>query len=89
MKKLLNITKLWIISMVKAYLRCGNEFLKSHPETKTAKRYSDVFEYFVANTFFDNHKDYEKAKLECIFYGKPNYKQLIEDYFKIELPDID
>lgn len=46
--------------MVKAYLRCGNEFLKSHSESKTKKRFSDVFEYFVANTFFDHYKDFVK-----------------------------
>ena len=74
--------------MVKAYLRCGNEFLKSHPESKLAKQYSDVYEYFVANVFFDNHKDYAKANSEgWLFSEKPDCKQLIEDYFKIELPN--
>ena len=76
--------------MVKAYLRCGNEYLKSHPESKTAKRYSDVYEYFVANAFFDRNGDYVKAKLGGgIFSDKPDYKKLIEDYFKIELSDLD
>ena len=75
--------------MVKAYLRCGNEFLQSHPETKTAKRYSDVYEYFVANVFFDNHRDFSKTKLEGILFNKHDYKQLIEDYFKIELTNLD
>lgn len=75
--------------MVKAYLRCGNEFLRSHPESKVAKQYSDVYEFFVANAFFDNHRDYAKAKLEGIFFNKPDYKQLIEDYFKIDLPNLD
>lgn len=74
--------------MVRAYLRCGNEYLRSHPESKLAKQYSDVYEYFVANAFFDNHRNYVKAKLEGIFSDKPNYKQLIEDYFKIKLPNL-
>ena len=74
--------------MIKAYLRYGNEYLKSHPESKLAKQYSDVYEYFVANAFFDNHKDYAKAKLgDGIFSEKPDYKKLIEDYFHITLPD--
>lgn len=75
--------------MVKAYLRCGNEFLRSHPESKVAKLYSDVYEYFVANVFFDNYRDYANAELGGIFFDKPYNKQLIEDYFKIELPDLD
>lgn len=74
--------------MVRAYLRCGDEYLRNHPESKLAKQYSDVYEYFVANAFFDNHRDYKKAKLEGMFYDKTDYKQLIEDYFKIKLPDL-
>ena len=76
--------------MVKAYLRCGNEYLKSNSESKTAKRHPDVYEYFVTNAFFDNYRDYAKAKLGGgMFSDKPDYKKLIEDYFKIELPDLD
>ena len=75
--------------MIKAYLRCGNEFLKSHPESKTAKRYSDMYEYFVANAFFQNYKDYVNAKSGNLFSENPDYKKLIEDYFKIKLPDLD
>ena len=75
--------------MVKAYIRCGNEYMKSHPESKTAKQYSDVYEFFVANAFFDNHKDFVNAKSGNLFSEKPDYKKLIEDYFKIELPNFD
>ena len=75
--------------MVKAYLSCGNEYFRSHPESEVAKQYSDVYEFFVANAFFDNHKDYVKAKLERKIYDKTDYKQLIEDYFKIKLPNLD
>ena len=75
-------------AMVKAYIRCGKEFLKSHPKSLLAKQYSDVYEYFVANAFFDNQRVYAKTKLEGgIFYGKPDYKKLIEEYFKIKLPN--
>ena len=75
--------------MVKAYIRCGNEFFRSHTESKVTAQYSDVYEYFVANAFFDNHRDYTKSKLEGILYERPDYKQLIEDYFKIELSNLD
>ncbi len=75
--------------MVKGYLRCGNEYLRSHPGTKSAKQYSDVYEYFVANVFFVYYKDYVNAKSGNLFSEKSDYKKLIEDYFKIELPDFD
>ena len=88
-KKRLQQFKQWP-GMVKAYIRCGEEFLKSHPESKLAKQYSDVYEYFVANAFFAYQRDYAKAKLEGnIFSYKPDYKKLIEDYFKIKLPNFD
>ena len=88
-KKRLQQFKQWP-GMVRAYLRCGNEYLKSHSESKTAKRHPDVYEYFVTNAFFDNYRDYAKANLGGgIFSDKPDYKKLIEDYFKIELPDFD
>ena len=74
--------------MVKAYLRCGNEFLKSHPDSKTAKRFSDVYEYFVANIFFNNYNDFVKATIgDGIFSDGPDYKRLIEYYFDITLKD--
>ena len=53
--------------MVRAYLRCGNEYFKSHPESKTAKRHPNVYEYFVANAFFNNYEDYVKAKIGGVF----------------------
>lgn len=75
--------------MVKAYLRCGNEYFKSHPETEIAKSHPNVYEYFVVNTFFDNFKNYVKTDIEGgMFADKPtDFKKLIEEYFKIELPN--
>lgn len=76
--------------MVKAYLRCGHEYFRSHSESKVAEQYSDVYEYFVANVFFEHHRDYIKAKLGWdIFTGSTDYKKLIEDYFKIKLTNLD
>ena len=87
-KKRLQQFKQWP-GMVKAYLRFGNEYFKSHPETTTAKSHPDVYEYFVVNTFFDNFRDYVKSDIGGgMFYDKPtDYKKLIEEYFKIELPN--
>ena len=74
--------------MIKAYLRCGEEYLKSHPESKLAKQNSDVYEYFVANAFFKNYKDFVKATSgDGIFSNGPDYKRLIEYYFDITLKD--
>ena len=87
-KKRLQQFKQWP-GMVKAYLRCGNEYFKSHPETKIAKSRSNVYEYFVVSTFFDNFKNYVKSDIGSgMFSDKPtDYKKLIEEYFKIKLPN--
>lgn len=75
--------------MVKAYLRCGNEYFKSHPQTEIAKSHPNVYEYFVVNTFFNNFKNYVKTDIEGgLFSDKPtDFKKLIEEYFKIKLPN--
>ena len=75
--------------LVKAYLRCGEEFLKSHPESNIAKSHPNVYEYFVVNTFFYTFKNYVKADIwGGMFSDKTtDYKKLIEEYFKIELPN--
>lgn len=76
--------------MVKAYLHGGHEYFRSHPKSKVAEQYSDVYEYFVANVFFDHHRDFVKAKLGWgIFTESTDYKKLLEDYFKIKLPNLD
>ena len=86
-KKRLQQFKQWP-GMVKAYIRCGEEFLKSHPESKLAKQNSDVYEYFVANAFFNNQRDYAKANLVGDIFGESiDYKKFLEDYFQITLPD--
>ena len=76
--------------MVKAYIRCGNEYFRSHPESKVAKQYSGVYEFFVANAFFGHHRDYIKAKLgRGLFADSTDYKKLIEDYFSLKLTNLD
>ena len=87
-KKRIQQFKQWP-GMVKAYLRCGNEYLKSHPQTVIAISHTNVYEYFVANISFADPRDYVKAnKEEWLFSDKPtDFKKLIEEYFKIKLPN--
>lgn len=70
--------------MVKGYLKAGQKFYDSHPDSKTVKRYSSVYEWFVATVFFNSNKAWQKFKEENLF-GEFDYKAFLEDCFHIKL----
>lgn len=71
-------------NMVKGYLKAGQKFRDKHPDTKTAKKYSNVYEHFMRNVFFDSPKAWQEFKEENLF-GEFDYKAFLEDYFHIKL----
>lgn len=73
--------------MVRAYLRNGNMYLKSHPASKTALRFADVCEWFAADVMYASYADFAKSKSGGAFAQNTDYKKLLEDYFHIELPE--
>lgn len=70
-------------NMVKAYVRAGKKYRSTHPDTKTTKAYSDVFEWFARDVFFERQKDFNEYA--CGMFGGVDYKQLLENYFSIKL----
>lgn len=69
--------------MVKAYIRAGQRFRDTHPDAKTTVSYSDVYEWFYRDVFCYSQQEFEKSR-DGLF-GKPDYKQFLEDYFKVKL----
>ena len=69
-------------NMVKAYIRAGQKFRDTHPETKTAKMYSDVYEWFVRDVFFERQWKFEQHKRDV--FGITSYKEFLEEYFNIK-----
>lgn len=71
--------------MVHAYCRAAQKFLKTHPNTKTAKKYTDVYQLFFRNLFFDEEKKWKKwlADNETSLLCIRNYRQFLMDYFKV------
>lgn len=69
--------------MVKAYIRAGQRFRDTHPDAKTTVSYSDVYEWFYRDVFCYSQQEFEKS-MDGLF-GKPDYKQFLEDYFKVKL----
>ena len=69
--------------MVKAYIRAGQRFRDTHPDAKTTVSYSDVYEWFYRDVFCYSQYEFENSR-DGLF-GKPDYKQFLEDYFKVKL----
>lgn len=64
--------------MVRFYINAGKEYLKAHE-----KSYDDVYEWFYRAVFCNTRQEYEESK--HTLFGKPDYKQLLEDYFNVKL----
>lgn len=69
--------------MVRAYLRAGQRFLDTHPDTVVNKKYDDVYEWFVRDLFYDSEQDWQEANNGL--FAKPDYKSFLEGYFHIDL----
>lgn len=71
-------------NMVKFYIRNGDIWLKSHTHTLTAKKYKDVYEWFVVDLFRKKISNIED-KISGGMFESINCKQFLEAYFKIKL----
>ena len=69
--------------MVKAYIRAEQKFRDTHPDSKIAKRYADVYEWAVREFFYDKQWQFEQS--QGGMFGNPDYKKMLEDYFGIDL----
>ena len=70
-------------NMVKAYIRAQQKFRDTHPDSKNAKLYADVYEWAVREFFYDRQWQFEQSRSGM--FGNPDYKQFLMDYFGIEL----
>ena len=69
--------------MVKALLRAGKRYRELHPKNKATQMYADEYEYFFRNYFFEAEADFADFA-DCIF-GRPDYKQILEEFFGLDL----
>lgn len=73
--------------MVKAWCEAGKKWLAT-PRKRTKgegcrKKFPDAYAIFAHNVFFDNYSDFQAANTSL--FGAEDWKQRLEDYFKIEL----
>lgn len=73
-------------TMVRYYIKNGEKWLKNHPDTITAKRYKNVYDWFLFDVFYKKFKLNKKKELTLkIFEDNFNSKEFLEAYFKIKL----
>lgn len=70
-------------NLVKAYIRAGQKFLDTHPQSKTCILYENAYDYFVRNLFYDSQDEWVLSRTG--FFEPQSSKQFLEDYFKITL----
>lgn len=69
--------------IAKAYIRAGQRFMDTHPDSMKCKKYNNVYEWFARDVFYSSNEDWNKVS-EGLF-DKPNFKKLLEDEFGIDL----
>ena len=69
--------------IAKAYLRAGQQFMETHPDSKACQRFSNVYEWFTRDVFFSSNADWNKVSTGL--FGKPDFKKFLEDKFGIDL----
>ena len=74
-KKYPKLVKQWIIN--------GQIFLDNHPSSKSAGYVQDAYEMFASKILYKTYKSFTDARRGM--FGRVNYKERLEDYFKIQL----
>ena len=71
--------------MVRAYCRAAQIFLETHPNVETVGKYTDVYQWFCREVFFERQDRWEKwlADNKTSFFGIHDYRQFLMDYFKV------
>lgn len=73
--------------MLKFYLRGGQEFFDTHPDSKMKSRFNgNIYDKMLCELFFDHFEDYEKVmKPELFVEDKVDSKVFLEEYFGMDL----
>lgn len=69
-------------NLVKAWCRAGKKWMDSHPDSKSVKKYGDIYRLFVHDIFFHSYQDFLEATSG--FFGTVDCKAFLERYFKIK-----
>ena len=72
--------------MIRAYCRAAQKHRETHPSTVAAKKFTNVYQLFFRNIFFDTNEKWEQwlADNETSLFGIRDYRQFLMDYFKAD-----
>lgn len=72
--------------MIRAYCRAAQKHRETHPSTVAAKKFTNVYQLFFRNIFFDTNEKWEQwlADNETSLFGIRDYRQFLMDYFKVD-----
>lgn len=72
------------IGWLRLWLKAGAYYLQTHPHTEAYRLYSgDVYAWMYSELFFQNKKKF--LLYDDNLFGKPNYKDELEEIFKCDL----
>ena len=75
-------------NLVKAWIRAGEEYRRTHPNAKRVLHHKDVYAWFVHELFYATKpREWDEVNSEYALFPPTNYKQFLEDYFKIKFKD--
>lgn len=69
--------------LVKCWIRSGQIFLDTHPNSKATLIHPDAYDMFARKVFYSNLQSFLEARRGL--FDSINYKERLEDYFGIEL----
>lgn len=69
--------------MVKAWCDAEKSYLEQHPHVASVKKYGNAYAIFAHDVFFGDYDTFQAASTSL--FGKEDWKQRLEDFFKIEL----
>lgn len=71
--------------MIKMYCRNGEAYRQSHPNSPNNRMFATVYDWLVFTLFADNIKDFNERFGANLFGDKIDCKELLEDYFHVNL----
>ena len=72
---------------VRLYVRNAQVWFDAHTDNGKSYKYGNAINAFVATLFFETYQDFYEHTYT--FFGKTDWRKYLEDYFKIDLSDVE
>ena len=72
---------------VRLYVRNAQVWFDAHTDNGKSYKYGNAINAFVATLFFETYQDFYEHTYTL--FGKTDWRKYLEDYFKIDLSDVE